>query len=295
MPSFELGIVLDIGGPSPLLKRFDMVTGTYFGSFGAGYLSTGAQSLVMDQSTNSVFVLTNVGPIQRFNYNTGEYLGEFSPPYSSTGCLGHANKALLAPLNGNLSVVGATDYFGRLLGVYAGNSGDIFYSGCLAGNGKVYSLSGNSPRRLKWWNEGAYGTTPLGESDVPDLAPGLPWQMAVNGSNIVFTDRGQNMFNTFVDTSGPVLVQEKVNLGAYLSASYGTAFGHNSLVFIAGQSGSTGQIVRYNTTTRQFRGAFGSSNLTFPVALQVVTAPEPGSLIGIGIALSALFLRRRRA
>jgi len=81
--SFELALVLDVDHANSTVdvKRFDVNTGAYLGSFGGGYINYGANNptLTLDQANGVVYVEQSNSSVLKFNYNTGEYQGEFAP------------------------------------------------------------------------------------------------------------------------------------------------------------------------------------------------------------------------
>ena len=113
--SFEIVLAVDfIGGK---IDRFDGISGTSFGSFGAGSLGNSATTCMdIDRKTGLAYIGANLTTVQVWNYNTGEF-------------------------NSSFFVGGA----GRIRGIYIDNSGNL-----LLGTDAGYEAI------LKVWNTYSY-------------------------------------------------------------------------------------------------------------------------------------------
>ena len=292
--SFELGLVLDAGTRS--VHRFDMESGAYFGSFGAGWLND-PQAIMLDQANNRVWVVDNDALSSRvkilgFNYNSGGRDG--SVPIS----LGYSEPIqAVRRANGEfiLSGSGLSERFSStgtiLSSMYSGggNQGGI----AIGADGFLYTVvhatqtvvrtSQTSGTVLATSAASVFGTTGEG-------------QMVANNGRMYFATGLGTVFSIqegFANGGTGFLQLNATNF----SATKALGVGHNKIMYIAGRNAANtgGLIERWDPVISSFGGTFGGSVLQNPVSMAVVVAPEPGTLLALGGLTLAVVRRRRKA
>lgn len=295
--SFELMMALD--RTDKVVHRYDSETGTYLGSFGAGFLQNPI-GMVINQATNTAFILqdrtvggSGLDYITRLDYNTGAFLGTIQVVSAVAASIGILNDGRLmsSMIGTDISLLNSTggeakwvsSPSGVTAGTYSGMAQDAF--------GTLYGMNANGVI-YGWANPfaGANGLQPpyvLGASGSPvtrgQLAARGDWIAAGNLSTLVFARTAPG--GGFSLTSG---------VGTIYSNVRGVAIGHENIMYAAGQTGaSSGSISRYDQFGN-FAGSFGAGQLKDPIALSVVVAPEPGTMAALGLGLAALLRRRKK-
>lgn len=294
--SFELMMALD--RTDKVVHRYDSETGTYLGSFGAGFIQNPI-GMVINQATNTAFVLqdriggSSIDYVTRLDYNTGAFLGTIQINSFNAASIGILNDGRLmsSMIGSDISLLSSTGTEAAWVsspstvtsGSYSGMAQDAF--GTLYGihaNGVIYG----------WANPftGANGAQPPISLGAPgalvtrgQLAARGDWMAAGNLSTLFFarTAPGGGFFLTS-------------SVGTIYSNIRGVAIGHENLMYAAGQTGaSSGSISRYDQFGN-FAGSFGAGQLKDPIALSVVVAPEPGTMAALGLGLAALLRRRKK-
>ena len=292
--SFELGLVLDAGTRS--VHRFDMESGAYFGSFGAGWLND-PQAIMLDQANNRVWVVDNDAASARvkilgFNYNSG---GREGSAVTSSGYIEPIQAVRRANGEFIISGSGLTDRFsstGTFLGsmlLSGSNQGGIgigsdgFLYTAVHSTQTVVRTSQTSGTVLATSAASVFGTTGEG-------------QMIANNGRMYFATGLSTVFSIqegFANGGTGFLQLNATNF----SATKALGVGHNKIMYIAGRNAANtaGLIERWDPVISSFGGTFGGSVLQNPVSMAVVVAPEPGTLLALGGLTLAVVRRRRRA
>lgn len=291
--SYELLMAVDFGAQT--VRRFDGVTGAQLGSFGKGYLRT-ATSIAINSSINEAYVLDRSGGnrIYAFNYNTGEYLRDFSVGGYTYGNVSLASNGDLLMGSTNNSGSSALQRFsktGSLISTYLTYGGQNSNNFVTASDGAMYAVDYNGSYLLRYATPGASYTTFLGNSNFA----GYRGQMVSSGS-LGYSLNFYTPQITPLTLSSTLAVGTTVTLAAYFSFLDGATFGHGNILYIAG-SNSTGYptILRYNTATNTVLNTVFTDTATGEfAAMACVVAPEPSSLIGLGLGAGFLLMLRRR-
>jgi hypothetical protein len=292
--SFELGLVLDAGTRS--VHRFDMESGAYFGSFGAGWLND-PQAIMLDQANNRVWVIDNDGLSARvkilgFNYNSGGRDGSvpinlgYSEPIQAVR---RANGEFIISGNSISDRFSSTGsylsqmYTGGLNQGGVGIGSDGFLYTAVHSTQTVVRTSQTSGTALATSAASVFGTTGEG-------------QMISNNGRMYFATGLSTVFSIqegFANGAGGFLQLNATNF----SATKALGVGHNRIMYIAGRNAANtaGLIERWDPVISSFGGTFGGSVLQNPVSMAVVVAPEPGTLLALGGLTLAVVRRRRKA
>lgn len=292
--SYELLLVLD--GSTKSVHRFDPQSGAYFGSFGGGWLNN-PQSMVMDQSSNTCYIRdtqagAGIGDIIAFNYNTGERVTGGGGGMAFQGSpVQMARRAV----NGDFYTSGTSD-------VYQYNSSGTFISSrlglndlgglCIGPDGNLYITNTVSNIVFKYSTSVPIGSASILSSSAAttDFGDG---QLTFGGSSV----RG------YFATAFPRVMSFDPNTYAFtqinmtnFSATKGVAFGHDDVLYTVGvdSAGTAGIVQRFDTRLGVLGGTFGSGVLVNPLSAACVVAPEPITMIGFGLGISLLVIRRRK-
>jgi len=283
--------------------RYDPVARRTLGTFGEGFISGTISSVAVDASRGIAYVQNSVGRISQFDYSTG---------------------VLLRALNigsawGEISVDPVTGYL--LLGNGQGSGWNPSYSLDFSTGGVVATyrdfFHGSAPlRRPGGTHVFSFGLStsavtlaasayPVGGGARAGLVDsGAAWTGAnavrasafsgTNGTtfyglaNDGATNRLYRVSTSATDFVGSI--SQPFNV-ASLSSSVGLVAGHGDLLYL--RNGA--QIIQFETTTNQVIGTqslpFGTNSTLAGMA--IVVAPEPGTMLALGVGLVALVRRRR--
>jgi len=301
--SFELVMVGDSATKS--IHRFDGSTGAYLGSFGSGFISN-LQNLAIDQATNYAYVSdAGTGLTRVFNYNTGVHLYD----YVSLGSNGSSQTLSRTP---NGFVVGyytggwslldnsglATNYLAALqvggtipigMASVRHDSGNIIGAAFSGASDAVASLQLLDP---------VLGTATAKTLDVTDMGA---WtgigQISVSGNTGTWITTTGNLRTFSVDSEGTTISltgSSYTPSGFFTGTTRGVGMGHGRTVYVSGRNAAntSGIISRGVLGSSASLGTFGAGILQQPMMMQVVVAPEPGTLVAL--SFGALLLRRRK-
>ncbi len=293
--SFELMMALD--RTDKVVYRYDSETGVYLGNFGSGFIQD-PLGMVIEQSTNTAYILQNRAGggsdyITKLNYNTGAFLGSIQIQNTNAASIGILNNGRLmaSMISDDVSLLDANGfeeaYVSAPNGVFA-----FRYSGIAQdGNGVVYALNDNGV--IYGWNNpfsagnGAEPNASLGATSTM-VSRG---QVSARGNWLVAANQTLLTFAETAPTAGFFLTSGVVT--GFANAR-GAAIGHNNLMYVSGVSASGAGLVERYDRFGNFAGSFGGGQLKNPISLGVVVAPEPGTMIALGVGAAALLRRRRR-
>lgn len=279
--------------------RYDPINRVVLGSFGQGFLNDNIVDIAVDQATNRAFVVQDTGGVRVFNYNTGEYLSSFAPNsaynnISFDSTLGHL---IFANGSGGFTNPGRTyNTSGSVVGSMVGNmstagirhpsGGSFFASWGVNGADVVAIRHTNATSASPLATTGAY-TFASGNAPVQGLFVGNSFLgLAKIGTDLriysVLTDPGN-----FV--GGPV---SALDLGAATGSFYDMANGHGSLIYV--QDGNKISTISMSPNVMNL----GTQTLSFATSANIrgmamVVAPEPATLISLGIGIGAMIRKRR--
>jgi len=281
--------------------RYDPINRVVLGSFGQGFLNENIVDVAVDQATSRAFVLQQNGGVRVFNYNTGDYLNAFtvSSLYNTLSFEPGSQNLYFAEGNGSVATPARVyNTAGTILGGYTTSlatasvrhpSGSSFFASWgLNGTGitavRHTSATGGTPTFSTAAYTFAVGNAPLHGLFVDNFFLGL----AKIGTDLRIysnlTDPGN-----FV--GGPVILYD---LGAASGTAYDMANGHGTLVYVLdGNKISTVSMGPVITP-------LGSHTVSFATAANIkgmamVVAPEPGTLIALGIGIGAMMRKRRKS
>lgn len=285
--SYELMLVVD--QDSDYISRIDPVTGASLGTFG-GLQLTDPQSVAVIPGTSECVVFDNfTRRMNRFNYSTGQYISGFDIPTMSAASVivepfTDGTFLLWGYLTSQAIRISST---GALLNTYAVPAGAGSLSSAGVGPGNSVFAAWSSINKIQRYSQtgAVQGLSAAG----PTLGPGA--QMNVN-AQYGYATQSNNLLVKF-NPGNPATSIETASVGSGNSA-FATAFGHGSLVYAAGISGTgTGTVWVLDGVKKQVVGAFNPSGVKTPVNMAMVLAPEPGTLIALGLGVLALKRRKK--
>ncbi|MBL8049160.1 MAG: PEP-CTERM sorting domain-containing protein [Chthonomonas sp.] len=284
--SFDMCLVSDSGTNS--VHRIDPITNTYLGSFGGGILSN-PRAVAIDQALNRAYVMDLTSRVSVWDYNTGEFINSWSTGFGGSN--------LTRNSDGTLNIVGASSIrrftaSGVIQREYVRSGTLGIQQGLLGPDGQFYmsTRTGNNFRLERF----SYGTgTFLGDefwaTDRAILSPG-PGNVLVS-----FEYSGTVYAELDVWNSGPSSIAAVGT--TVINTVAGIANGHGSMSFILGRDAavpSRGGIMRYDRVNNAFSPFLaGTSFIQTPTGLANVVAPEPGSMLALGLGLLAMARRKR--
>ena len=297
--SFDLVMVMDVGTKS--IHRFDGITGSYLGSFGNGMLNF-PDSFAIDRTSGRAFVFdASMGMTRVFNYNTGAHLADFSIT-GNAQTLTFGNGRLIRGFVGG-AFWSTFDGNGTYLGGMSGTStiaNPVSMGGAVMESGRFVGLlsngNNNGLNELLVFNTAATNATQVGNNAFggPAYYDGVQ-QVAVGGNRVFLATSPANGRLFSVNPSSGAITQD----GSYSMPGLlgGAAFGHGNQLYYSQNDGGVKSISRSVITSSnsivEF-STFGQGFLVNPTMMQVVAAPEPGTLAILGMGVAALMRRRNR-
>ena len=163
---------------------------------------------------------------------------------------------------------------------------------CVGPDGNLYAANTFSNIVLKYSTASPIGSASILSSSAAttDFADG---QMTFGGSTV----RGYfaTGFARVMSFEPNTYAFTQINMTNF-SATKGVAFGHDDTLFTVGidSAGTAGIVQRFDTRLGVLGGTFGSGVLVNPLSAACVVAPEPITMIGFGLGISLLVIRRRK-
>lgn len=279
--SFELGLLVTSGSNSIL--RVDPENRLVMGSFGASRLLN-PRAVVIDQSNSEALVLneysSTVARITVFNYNTGSFVREFGLGFTTNfnDLERTENGDLLVPNGNSIRRFSRTGTPIRTYTSAGSNFQSVSYSQAY---GEVYGHDFNT-----------------GGGVVFNAPNGTFEGVLLSGNSVRGANASANFSATFGGDTQVLRKFDHVSL-SWASTSttemnfiQSTSFGHGNTVYAVGV-GVAGQstIVTFDSSLNRLSSAWNIPG-TGILSMATVLAPEPGSIIALGIG--ALFLSRRK-
>lgn len=285
--SFDLILVSD--SSKKVIHRYDGDSGTYLGSFGAGFIGT-AFGMALDQPNNTVVVTTTFGT-SAFDYNTGVHLWT-NTNFSATFDMAFSGSTLARSNAGTSTVAFATlngsPQFATSQTNYSGPTG--LWTGIGVDSSGRYLATNSTTGQVSRWTSGSTAA-PTATSAVVNIDGGLSARgslclgLTATGSMVAIDT------NTMAAVNGGVPSQ-----GAFTSA-VDTAFGHGNVAWGLGTAGGVQILQSYNksnsSNTYSAAGRYSLTQVGAAQGMVVVVAPEPGSLAALGLGLVVLLRRRK--
>lgn len=298
-PSFglELGLVVDAATLN--VKRFDTFTGTFMGSFGNGFLTNPMSVAIGPGGVAHVLdAVGSLGRVRRFDYNTGEYLGSVS----ISGFVIGSGSQLTIGTDGNYyasaGFASCTARISPVTGVAQGffcSSGSNEFSVVEGSDGRIYSvdITGRIVASPKATFVGQFAAPwPFNGPVIANV--NAPRQLQTFNNLLYWANSGNDTIGIANYAGGAI---GSYNVNAQLDQTRCLAFAHGSTMYVGGfEVGSVvvGKILRVDALSGDQLGSFGTGYLQNPVSIAILAAPEPGSLIGFGLAVSLLLYGRRK-
>lgn len=290
------------------VNRYDPVNGVSLGGFNA---SNGRQ-VTIDQEQNRAFVHDSAtGRIRMYNYNTGESLGISGTIVGVKSMDYHAGTNRLFSLTSS-GIFYSTPGFNSSIAYIALGGGVTWDTSVIAGN--VITVFGNSgtgnivSESYNCATGASVGTASTLGAILAATTIGKPaYFSSPNVTNgyfaFSFINSGGNMTlgRSTVNSVGAAGVISVSNLAGFSSALVmpSAVTGHSGF-FLVGQSSTTATdtLIRKYDSIPQFGTEYSQtiSGTSFSAGIyQVanVVAPEPGSMIALGLGLAALVRKRR--
>lgn len=295
--SFDLMFVVD--GATKSVHRVDPVNGVYLGRVGQGFLNN-PLSVALGPN-NELWVLESNARIRKFNANTGDYLGGW---YFTFGV---ASNAKLRISNNQVFVTSGNFYASGYLYSFQLNGNQV-------GSQSYMSLTegGNQAQGLALVGNRAYvasNQSGMSRHLLYDVAANAPYDgsfvnysqsfgAAVNPNHL--SNTGSNLLMTLGATQGLLLNQSLSALASFGMTGFtgvgGVAAGHGDLSYIAGMTPTGFGLGKYYSNTFDFIAptTISGTGITDPRDIAVLIAPEPGSMLALGVGALVLLRRRRQ-
>lgn len=287
----EVVVVLD-GAPGSFtssIKRFDGFSGQFLGEFGRSTLIN-PQGIAVFGSEVAVLDQTPLGRyIRRFDFHSGRYLGAQQLQSAALG-IKRTSDGLISYDTFTINRYVRSGNTFSLAQSFAHPFGTIT-SIALSNDGSTYMVGAGNRRALLRASDGTIFNdfTASVEFNAGAITP------YENGFIAIFNS-GLETFLSRIPT---------VAIGGFATSTTvvrdqarGVAMGHTDLGYFGTTLSSTGQAVigRVSAvaTSPFYSGSFGAGNLSAVRDLDVYLAPEPGTLLALGVGTLGLLARRRR-
>lgn len=283
--SFEMMLITDT--VKGVIHRVDPQTDAYLGSFGSGWVGSQSFALGVDQGAGEVYFSNSaMNRVIVFDYNSGTYKRSWS--------LGLTTFARDIKITGSRVYVGggarveAYTKAGALIGAATAGITDV-WGVAESLNGEIVALSRGTSTRAYMFN---------GNTFAPTFTSG---SLSGNPYSLIYDQGTNNAYYSASTGAGDIIYS--MNL---FSAGPNVALTPGGARFeLAAGHGDIRYATKANGVTTYIRGATAISpwtevrtatwsQISDAGAIGVVVAPEPASLIAIGLGLAAVARRRRR-
>ncbi len=308
--SYELLMQIDLAASGgPMVRRFDPVSGSSFGSFGQGYLHN-PQSIAYRNGV--LYVLdyfgtgNGAGRIVRFNPSTGEPLGAFSLG-SVWGKVSSGSGMTITP-SGTFLISDATNSSTfSYVNEYAVDGSYLFNRYWFLSNNHVSrAVAFNAAANRVYLSDVTGGTVEVfnysSGTSVSIQSVGAPnWALfsTIIGNYLYYSSDVQsgNIYRYQINGDGSLGGVSSFNPSNFAMVNtLGIGGGHSPFAYAAQMNGSGAwSYSRFNSITGEPYGSFGSGVMAKPWGnIEVITAPEPASALGLVLGVAAIAARRRR-
>lgn len=283
--TFEMMLAVDT--TKAVIHRLDPQTDMYLGSFGAGFVSSDTYAIAVDQSANEVYFSNSAqNRMYVFDYNLGTYKRSWTTAFPTYIRDIRVMNGKVYAVGGNQVTICSTTGSASSTFTYAGldawgvtlnSAGEIAVLGRSGAASRIYMFNGIS------YSLGFTAALP-GSAYSLVSTPGVNdsyYSAATGGGDIIY------YLNTFSGGNLPV-------------TSGGTRFelaaGHGDVRYSSGGSNTVTTYVLGSTAISNWTQVRSAtySQISSIGAIGMVNAPEPTTLIPIGLAIGGLALRRRR-
>lgn len=283
--SFEMMLITDT--VKGVIHRVDPQTDAYLGSFGAGWVGNASYAMGIDQGAGEVyFSNTAMNRVIVFDYNSGTYKRSWS--------LG------LTTFARDIKIIGSRVYVGGGARVEAYTKAGTLIGAATTGitdvwgvaentNGEVVALSRGTSTRAYMFNSNTFAL-----SFTTGPLSGNPYSLIYDpGTNNAYysaaTGAGDIIYSMNLFSGGPNIA---LTAGG---ARFELAAGHGDIRYATKANGVT-TYIRGNSLVSPWTEVRSATwtQISEAGAIGMVVAPEPASLIAIGLGLAAFAKRRRR-
>ena len=314
----ELILVTDLGGydsantfHAPKIDRYDPSTGSYLGSFGnfANGSPTAITVIGQDAYVADTFLIGSISysQIEKYNFSTGAYDGTIfnAGPDKITGLATYGGNILavdngVGPGSGGIytlapdgSIVGETSAASTMQDdriAIVGSTAWVTASGNPTGTLWEYGLNTNGTLGVGGGPSGDFNGVAAGTG----ATAGSLYDSGINSNGYAYIDRR--------DGSGNVLATYTIpyaNYYSYSSLGMGHSGGLYAMLYSYGYWGverfDGGNGLAYGPQSYFEIDEYGGSGHTYnPGDMAVYAAPEPVTMVGLGLGVLGLIARRRR-
>lgn len=286
--SFELLLVADNGANTSFtdrkIHRFDPVSGSYLGNFGG--FANSITGTYLRQSTNSLFVTTTFDTTE-WDYNTGQLKGSYGFGISFRSAVNPSGTRVA--FFDSFSDFIVRDFPTGFGGSTIGSSVGTYVSGVFTSATTMIAYDDTNNRFRNITTNTAVTTGTVTLSTTSALGPVGAGQMAMTGGAnfVVMPAGGTGQFHHY--TPGSTSSGTGTIPGG--GTGLGAAAAHNGF-FLSSTNAGVGRVTAFGNNFQPIR-QFGSGVLISPVSMQSVLAPEPGSMLALGLGALVLLRRRR--
>jgi len=301
--SFELVLVADAG--SKKIHRFDGLSGAYLGNFGlVGGVRGAATSIVADVNSGTCFINEGTG-LNQYNYSTGALIRSF-------GNVGTVTSFTLSRDGKSIFTFNNTNAFQQ----YSLSTGALVKTITSTTTGLKFS-SGAESLTSEWVVQ---DTSIVGSNRIRrifangDTSTGVLLPVAATSGSASTTMRMDlssllgssfsNMLTTFAagasfGFSGSAAIGAPlyyyIDLGqtSFSSSVFLTAGSHAGGYCGGKDAGGNWLFARYAPTLSELNN-FSNAQITNPIAMTTVLAPEPATMVVLGAGLAFLARGRRK-
>lgn len=311
--SFELALILQSfevpnSVPATAITRWDPVSRTFLGSFGAGQLVASGPIAIDPSAPGTVTnfqTTTGSLQLQKFNYSTGENLGLISTSINSTALndakyTASGNLLLAGTING-LTLARQYTAAGSLVRTFSLPLNTNMVIGINQGADGVTYLLTRQPGTVSNHKytitshasgSGAISQTVVIADNSTNSRTGLTL-----GAGVLSVGGGSFLARIWLTANGTTLGTPDNPSGGYAFASDEMMNGHgNSLHSIGYDSSTTRTYFSTATVTNNSTGAYSyitDSRFGAIYDSAIVVAPEPGTMLALGAGMLAILRRRR--